>query len=138
MSEKIEIELTKIRPNDYNVNWMTEDEFDRLKEGIKLTKGKLLNDLPIWVRPIDGEEYDYEIVDGEHRYKAVLELPELKLTTILCEIKECTRQEAQILNVISSKNRGRQDYLQLAKVFYENWKGIETTGKEPEIGRAHV
>ena len=122
-----DIEIIKIKPNNYNVNWMSKDEYKSLKEGIRLTGGKLLKDIPIWVRPLDDDTY--EIIDGEHRWKIS---KELKFKTIPCDVKNVTRQEAQILNVISSKDRGHQLYLRLSHIFYENWKGIASTSKETE------
>lgn len=120
------IPVKNIKPNDYNPNYMSEEEYERLKEGIRLTNGKYVEDNPILIRPLDTEN-EFEMIDGFHRWKA---FKELGFDEIGSEIKKCTRQEAQILSVILNKDRGNLDYLQLSKIFYENWKGIGESKKE--------
>lgn len=68
--------LIKIRtddavPNQYNPNLMSGKEFDRLKYSIQ----RFGQVVPILVRPVDsGGGVQYEIVDGEHRWRALKEL----------------------------------------------------------------
>ncbi len=131
--EVVDVELDRIRPNDYNVNRMSEDDFEGLKEGIKISRGERLKDLPLLIRPLKDETFDFEIIDGEHRFGAVTELKdELGFTTIPCVIKEYSRREAQAINVTASKSRGNTDYKPLSKVFYEHRKKIKESGKNPK------
>ena len=70
------VELSRIKPNDYNPKHdITEEKDDlvALEDFAKLKKSFELNgqDQPLIVREVDD---GYEIIDGEHRYYAMREL----------------------------------------------------------------
>ncbi|OPY90600.1 MAG: putative chromosome-partitioning protein ParB [Syntrophaceae bacterium PtaU1.Bin231] len=67
----IKVKTDSVFPNQYNPNLMSGKEFDRLKYSIE----KFGQVVPILVRPVNaGNGVQYEIVDGEHRWRALKEL----------------------------------------------------------------
>lgn len=116
------IEIDQIKPNDYNPNVMSERDYKALRQGIIVTNGEYLIDQPIIIRHTEEGDIPWEIIDGEHRWRAC---KELGFATVPCEIKTKSRIEAQIYNVISNKNRGHLDYDKLAEIFWEHWKGFK-------------
>lgn len=60
------VQIEKVRPNTWNPKASNTEEYEKIKEGIRL-KGLLL---PVVVRENDG----YEIIDGEQRWTACNEL----------------------------------------------------------------
>ena len=108
-------------PNSWNTNEMSQEEFEKLKESIKITKGKYLRENPLKVRENSIPD-KLEIVDGEHRWKAC---KELNITKIPFEKSDIDTEKAQKLNVIYSMNRGQVNYFKLSKLlneFYEKHK----------------
>jgi hypothetical protein len=70
MAETAEIKITQVRPNDWNPNIMTRDEFNELTAEIKYL-GKPPK--PLVLRS-NGSTGSFEIVDGEHAYRAMIVL----------------------------------------------------------------
>lgn len=67
--------LDAVHPNPWNPNRQTERQFEAETESI-LTNGFIA---PIIVRPHPDEEGTYQIVDGEHRYRALVEIVDQQL-----------------------------------------------------------
>lgn len=88
MSDK-KIPLSKINPNPWNPNEMTSEEFDELVYEIKHNARP---SKPIVLRP--QEEDTYEIVDGEHTYRALKQLGFTELQEDWYEIEEYDDVEA--------------------------------------------
>jgi len=109
--------IDAIEPNPWNVNIMTTEEFESLKESIKITKGEYLkkNPIKIWK---DREKDKYIISDGEHRWRACKELGFKKIPA---DLEIINIEEAKSLNVIYSKNRGKTDYFKLSKLLNEEY-----------------
>ena len=80
--------LSKIKPNPWNPNQMTEQEFKELVEELKHL-GKPAK--PIILRKKDDF---YEIVDGEHNYRALVELKFQELEDGWYEIQDLNDVEA--------------------------------------------
>lgn len=111
--------IDKVLPNEWNPNKQTERQFEAEVESI-LANGFLA---PILVRPT---KTGYEIVDGEHRSKAlatiikngqqgVKNVPELVANkTIPAIVIEVNDAEAKKLTVIMNETRGRADMGELA------------------------
>lgn len=110
--------IDKIIPNSFNVNVMTTEEFGKLKESIKTTKGKYLQDNPIKIL-YDPEQDLYIIIDGEHRWSAC---KELGYATIPAEEeKDIDMGKIKELNVILSKDRGKINYFKFSKILNEEY-----------------
>jgi ParB family chromosome partitioning protein len=124
-NELKEIPVDKIAPLPLNCNYVDDETFAKLVEDIKA------NDLcyAILVRPVGPDRY--QIVDGHHRFRAVLELGG---TVIKAEVVEMDENEAQITNVRLNMERGHLDLVKLAEVFsVEKKKGHS----EAEIGKGY-
>ena len=113
-------------PNSWNTNEMTEEEFESLKESVRITKGKYLRENPLKVREnsVPGK---LEIVDGEHRWKAC---KELKITQIPFEKIDIDTEKAQKLNVIYTLNRGNVNYFKLSKLLNKYYETHKITQEE--------
>jgi len=109
--------IDAIEPNSWNVNTMTLEEFESLKESIKITKGDYLkkNPIKIWK---DQEKDKYTISDGEHRWRAC---KELGFKRIPADLEDIDVEDAKSLNVIYSKNRGKIDHFKLSKLLNEEY-----------------
>lgn len=73
----IEVQLNDISPNDYNPNHMDADKMDKLVSTIK-NRG-YLQYIVVRNAPEAGK---YIIVDGEHRWTALKQLPEYSLVPV--------------------------------------------------------
>lgn len=106
----LEIDINKIFPNKWNPNLQTDFMFKKEMESIK-TFGFVQ---PILVRQIIKGINEYEIVDGEHRWKAC---KELGFTKIKAEnFGELTEAQAKTLTIIMNRLRGNDDILKRAQL----------------------
>lgn len=103
-----EIEVSKIKPNRINPNRMPKGTFNKLK--ISLKKFGQLN--PLIVRKI-GEEY--EIIDGEWRWRAS---KEIGLNTLLCRIIEANDEEVAKL-IFATTIKGKNDMYKASQLVFE-------------------
>ena len=98
-----EIEIDKIFPNEYNPNEMDKKTFDNLKSEIK--KSGMVQ--PLLIRPKgkspSGLKTFYEIIDGEHRWKAS---KEVGLKKIWAAIVETSKEEQMIKTINMNLLRG--------------------------------
>ena len=93
--------IEQIYRNSWNVNSMTPKKFESLKESIRETKGEFLKYNPILIRELEKDKY--EIVDGEHRYKACMELGFTHIPAIV--EPDVDLEKAKEMNVIYNQNR---------------------------------
>lgn len=107
------IDITLLRPNNYNPNRLSPEEF----KDLVIQNAGYCEQNPILTRPLDGY---FEIVDGEHRWKACLEL---KIEKIPAIVRQMDDLEAHRLCVILNKDRGTPDYFKLSKLFNEDLEG---------------
>jgi len=105
--------LHKIQPNDYNPNEMPRETYEVLKRDMK-THG-LYSINPILVRPLEGK--NYEIIDGESRWRAANELGWIK---IRCIIKNVSLEEAKRINYTKNRERGSLNPFKEAKLFSDD------------------
>lgn len=98
-----------IFPNTYNPNEMTEEEFNELKTEVKRV-GKPPK--PIVVRPNGGK---YQIVDGEHGWRAA---KELGLPEVPCEVADIDDFEAR-RQTFKRNCHGQNDPLKLGLMFLD-------------------
>lgn len=119
----MEPELKKIDPRDlypnsYNPNHLGAANFKRLHSTLKLSG---INETPIVVRP--GENGSYEIVDGEHTWRAAFQL---NLPKVLCEIRGYDDFEARVQTVVRNIH-GTPDIVKMGRLLLdmqENGEGI--------------
>ena len=128
MQKLSELSIDQIRPNEWNPNVMTEEEYDKLKTSIEVTDGKYLKDNPILVRPI--EDY-HEIIDGEHRHKVAKDLGIKKLW---CIIREMDDEKAIELCVILNKDRGAINYFKLSKLLSNSYEPYSHDLNQTDLG----
>jgi len=108
-----EVAIDKLKPNEWNPNKMDEETRESLKESIK--QADYLENNPIQVRPKNNNG-EYEIIDGEQRWRTARELGHKKIPI---EVEELDDLEARRRTVILNKDRGKIDHFQLGKIFYE-------------------
>lgn len=104
--EKMEIKNIKIEditPNPWNPNEMTEAVFHHLKKEYK----RIGYIQPVVVRPNKGK---FEVIDGEHRYKAA---KEFGLKSIKCVVVEMDDNQAKITTINMNKIKGTDNPLKL-------------------------
>jgi len=109
-TEKKIVPIDKIRPNRWNPNYMEKFMFDKAKKSIREIGflGSIL------VRNHEVETY-YEILDGEHRWKALKEegATECPVEVIIGEMSE---DEAKLLTILINNLRGKDDIFKRAKI----------------------
>jgi len=115
------IPIDKLVPSNLNPNRMTEEEFQGLVDSVK--NAGFLPSNPIIVR--SNGNGTYEIVDGEHRWRAARELG---LEKVPCDIREMDDLEADRHRVILNKDRGALDYFKLSKLFNRNYERYNHNG----------
>jgi ParB/RepB/Spo0J family partition protein len=103
-----ELPTDQLRPNDYNPNHMTEEEFAEFVEEVRYL-GRLPK--PIVVRPGAGEAY--EIVDGEHGWRAA---SEVGLVEVSCEVIDADDFEA-MRQTYKRNQHGTHDRAALGQMF---------------------
>ncbi|VVB90727.1 Nucleoid occlusion protein [uncultured archaeon] len=130
IGECIQIPVGKLKPNSYNPNEMSNEDFNSLVDSI--ANAGFLSTNPLLVRPIapvKNSEYEYEIVDGEHRWKACTQLG---IKEVPCEVREMSDLEAHRHCVILNKDRGALGYFKLSKLFNEDYDTYSRDGKNQE------
>lgn len=106
---KLMVEIDKVRPNRWNPNVMDKVTFGKQKKSIE-EMGFLGS---ILVRDHEIEGY-YEILDGEHRWKA---LKEAGATEVPVEtVGKISDQDAQLLTILINNLRGKDDVFKRAKI----------------------
>jgi len=130
MLQLITIPIDVIRPNEWNPNVMTEEEYEKLKTSIELTNGEYLEDNPIMVRPVD--DGFYEIIDGEHRWTVAVDLG---YTNLYCNVRDVEDQTAMELCVILNKDRGQINYFKLSKLLTNAYEAYSHDLNQEELGR---
>lgn len=128
----LKVKITEVSPNDFNPNRQTDQEYSDLVESIRQTGPEYLEKDPILVRPVDSS---YEIVDGEHRWKACAELG---FEEIYVEVEELTRDEAKRRCVIRNKDRGTLWYYKVSENLNEDWERYKRGGMiQEELGKRY-
>lgn len=108
-TNKLIVSIDKIRPNRWNPNVMDKFMFNKQKKSID-ELGFLGS---ILVREHEVPSY-YEILDGEHRWKA---LKEAGATEVPVEsIGKIDDKEAQLLTVLINNLHGKDDVFKRAKI----------------------
>ena len=100
-----------IEPNNWNYNRQSDFVFD--KEVRSIQRHGMVD--PILVRTLDSGVF--EIIDGEHRWKAVKYLKHK--TMPVYDVGKMSAAFAEQLTVIMNETKGRPDYLRLGALLQE-------------------
>jgi ParB/RepB/Spo0J family partition protein len=110
--EIVWVPVEKCRPNNFNPNVMSPEKFEALCDFLRTHSAEELD--PIWVRR-DGAD-GFEIVDGEHRWKAAKAVGWKHLRAFILDVGE---DDAKAFNVRKNRERGRIDAIKFGKILYE-------------------
>jgi len=108
----LRIPIDMIRPNPWNVNLLTEEEFNRLKEFMKSSGPERTP--PAVVREREG---GYEIVDGEQRWRAAKELGWRSLPAMVIKASDL---EAKKYTLSFNYLKGRINYIKMLELMAED------------------
>lgn len=119
------IAVDKLHPNDWNPNKMTDEEFRELVEEVRRL-GRIPK--PVIVRPSDD---GYEIIDGEHNWRAA---KEVGLAEVPCEVVEIDDFHA-MQETYKRNQHGRHDPLLEAEMFERMMRerGLTQRGLAEEV-----
>lgn len=112
--DAIEVSVEAIRENDWNPNEVDSAMFQQLVENIR----RAGFNQPLVVRPYDGDEepFEYEVVDGAHRFRAAKQVGMVKVPVI---VRPFTTAEAKTQTVAMNKLRGEMDPARVAQLIRE-------------------
>jgi ParB-like chromosome segregation protein Spo0J len=122
MQEKVEkaqqqyllVDITQLIENPWNPNRMDDIEYKHLKANLDKTGGN--KNGPVIVRTHPDQPGKYQIIDGAHRYKAMMEL---WFEEIVCTLDEGTTPESMIKTLGYNKHRGQNDSLLLSGMIHD-------------------
>jgi hypothetical protein len=129
VGEIVWVSVDKLKPNTYNPNVMNPEKFEALCDFLRTHRAEELD--PIWVRN-DGAN-GFEVIDGEHRWKAANEVGWKRLRAFVLPIDE---NDAKSFNVRKNRERGNIDAIKFGKIIteeYERRLDIEDSHKRDEI-----
>ncbi|MBL7080263.1 ParB-like nuclease domain-containing protein, partial [Candidatus Bathyarchaeota archaeon] len=140
------VALSQIRLNTYNPNSMDAETFNALLKDMKEVGLEGVD--PILLRPLEGtgadaeavtEEPAYEVVDGEHRTRAALQLD---WSEIRARVREMGFEEAMVVNYRKNRERGRLDPVKEGRLYkwWRDEKGLtqDQIGAKFDVTQAHV
>ena len=108
-NDYVKIPIKKVKPNSYNNNVM----IDRILETLKRSIKKDGFNQPILVKYVQENDY-YEIIDGEHRLKAMKLLGEKYITA---KVLNVDKLKQKLMTLSFNKLRGKEDYKKTQKLF---------------------
>jgi len=103
------IDTTRLYPNPWNVNEM--DEFMFQKELESIRQFGFVD--PLLVRPHPWEKDAYQIIDGEHRWRAGRELGMEYFPANVIDVDDDTAQQ---LSIVLNETRGRANETKLSSL----------------------
>jgi ParB/RepB/Spo0J family partition protein len=107
----VEVKLSSVTPNPWNPNKQTDFMYEKEKTSIK--EFGFVD--PILCRSKDGKSF--EIIDGEHRYRAMAELG--APTILVMNLGDIPDDRAKALTVLMNETRGKADHDLLSKLMHE-------------------
>jgi len=109
---------------------MDKEHFEALCDFLRTHSAEDLD--PIWVTKNMQSLAEYEIVDGEHRWKAAKEVGWRRLRAF---VKDLDETSARVFNVRKNRERGRLDAYKLGKILSEEYdKGQTQNGVGQKYG----
>lgn len=103
------VKIDKVYPVPYNPNFMPTEMFEALKENIQ--NNGLIGS--ILVRSHPTKKGSYEIIDGEHRWKACKELGYTEISVIILDLNDIN---AAIQLIRFNREKGYFDHTKLQKL----------------------
>lgn len=127
--EPIQANLDTMRPNDWNPNSMTPEEYASLKHGMKRHGWLASHAMLVWGTDERGKRQDL-IIDAEHRWTAARELGFDKGPAVY--LNGITRAQAMALTVALWRKHGSpdEDKLALAVRYLDENLGAESLSLE--------
>lgn len=112
LKELIEASTDIVHPNPWNYN----KQSDRVQEATRESIAQFGFIDPVTVRPHPDLKGQYQIVDGEHRWRAAVDLGVEKIALAVINV---TDVEAKKLTIILNETRGSGDKVDLASLIAE-------------------
>jgi len=115
--ELVWVDVDRIKPNRYNPNVMDDEAFEALCDFMRSHSAEEVD--PIWVRKDGVDEYGqqlFEIIDGEHRWKAAKKAGWRRLRAWVLDVDE---DYARAFNVRKNRERGKIDAIKFGKILFE-------------------
>lgn len=129
--ELVWVDVDKVRPNEFNPNVMDDEAFESLCDFMRNHSAEEVD--PIWIRRNGGW---FEIIDGEHRWKAAKKVGWRRLRAWVLDVEE---DYARAFNVRKNRERGRIDAIKFGKILFEeheNGATLEELAKKYGYSRA--
>lgn len=117
------IRIDRTRPNYWNPNMMTQKTERALSES--LSAFGFIN--PITVRRVEEEDFDFEIVDGEHRFEHARQR---KHKTIPATVLDLDDTKAKKLTIILNELKGKPETVPLAELLKDIQESSENSLEE--------
>lgn len=126
--DAIEVDVDQVRENDWNPNEIEPAMFTQLVENMQ----KAGFNQPLVVRPYGGEDepFEYEVVDGAHRFRAAKQLGMKRVPVI---VRPFSDAEAKTQTLAMNRLRGEMDPEAVAKLI----RSIESDGIDLEELATH-
>lgn len=124
--ERTSLPTGKIHPNPWNPNVQDPERFTLLAQSLKEEGfGE-----PVLVRPCPDHD-DYEIVNGEHRYRLAIET---QLDYVPVAVVAMTTSDAKLATIRRNKTRGGLDTLKTATLLRDMRKRMDDEEIELRLG----
>lgn len=115
-TEKIKVQIDSIHPNPYNPNFQDKATFEKEKKSIQ--ELGMLGSILVRNHAVEGH---YEILDGEHRWKAAKELGFTEMTVE--NIGNIPDGQMKFLTIHLNNLRGKDDVFKRAAILKELEQG---------------
>jgi len=116
-TEKLIVPINKVTPNKWNPNFQDKFMFNKQKQSVSelgFLGSILVRRVPKFY-DLNRPEIEFEIMDGEHRWKAAKEheYTEIPIEVIIGEVSD---SQAQLLTILLNNLRGKDDVFKRAKI----------------------
>jgi ParB family chromosome partitioning protein len=119
------VAVDKVTPRRININYLDTEGYSALREDMKANGQRI----PAEVRQVGADAY--ELVDGEHRWRAAMELGWREIEVIVTAMSD---DQADVANFVLNAARGRMSPVRAAMLFDEDRRKGRS---EAEIGEKY-
>ena len=123
------IKISEVRANAYNPNVIDPRTYSQLVR--RISEEGFLQPIVVRCLEVAQDQIKYEIIDGEHRYRAAVELEYEEIPAI---ILDKSLPEAMVGTINMNKLRGEFDVLKLAEIIQELSKTYTIEEIEDKLG----